>query len=166
MSKEDNTDDTPQPDKGDEGRTFTQADLDRIIEQRLAKEKAKFSDYDDLRRKAEQLAEIENASKTETEKLREELDQIRAAHAEATAKAIRAEVAISKGLTAAQAKRLVGSTLDELEADADEILEAFPTQTSSKPPSERPSPDLRGGTDPTDEPLDLKALVDSIPPTA
>lgn len=71
---------------------------------------------------------------------------------------------MSKGLTPAQAKRLVGSTLEELEADADEILEAFPS-AARKPPTDRPTPDLRGGNDPTDETIDIKALVDSIPPT-
>lgn len=152
------------PATGDDGTTDTLGDAGkRALEQeRNARREAEKQ----LREMQAQLKAIEDKDKTETEKLREELDQIRAAHADATAKALRAEVAISKGLTAAQAKRLVGSTLEELEADADEIIEAFPVQTSSKPPSERPAPDLRGGTDPTDETVDIKALVDSIPPTA
>lgn len=56
--------------------------------------------------------------------------QTKAAKAEdeakkATARADRLEVAMEKGLTPAQAKRLVGETKEELEADADEILETF-----------------------------------------
>lgn len=43
-------------------------------------------------------------------------------------KALRLEVAFDKGLTPAQAKRLVGATKDELEADADDILEHFPVK--------------------------------------
>lgn len=108
---------------------------------------------------------FEDKDKTETERLRDELEQLRAASSEATVKALRAEVAMSKGLTPAQAKRLVGATLEELEADADEILEAFPTKPPSSPPPTRdPAPDLRGGHDPTDStPVDMRKIVDSIP---
>lgn len=52
--------------------------------------------------------------------------------AEATEKATKAEqqvlrlgVALDKGLTETQAKRLIGATREELEADADELMESF-----------------------------------------
>jgi len=38
---------------------------------------------------------------------------------------LRLEVASEQGLTSAQAKRLVGTTRDELEADAKELLDTF-----------------------------------------
>jgi hypothetical protein len=41
---------------------------------------------------------------------------------------MRREVADELGLTPAQARRLVGSTRDELEADAADILEHFPVK--------------------------------------
>lgn len=62
-------------------------------------------------------AELEKAQ-TATKKAQDEA-------AKATARADRLEVAMEKGLTPAQAKRLVGDTKEELEADADEILELF-----------------------------------------
>jgi hypothetical protein len=72
---------------------------------------AKFADYDDLKAKAagattleERVAGIEKQAKESEER------------------ALRAEVANAKGLTPAQAKRLVGGTREELEADADELL--------------------------------------------
>ena len=46
-----------------EGRTLTQADIDRIVEDRLKRERAKFSDYDELKAKADKLTEIENANR-------------------------------------------------------------------------------------------------------
>lgn len=46
----------------------TQADLDRIIETRLARERARFADYDDLRTKAAQVDALTEASKTELER--------------------------------------------------------------------------------------------------
>lgn len=71
---------------------------------------------------AASLKALEDAQKTEQQRLEE-----RAAQAENRAAALeldanRAIVALEKGLTAAQAKRLVGSTPDELSADADQLL--------------------------------------------
>lgn len=49
-------------------RTFTQADLDRIVQDRLSRERAKYEGFDDLKAKAEKLAEIEAANQTELER--------------------------------------------------------------------------------------------------
>jgi hypothetical protein len=60
----------------------------------------------------------------------------------------RAEVAQEKGLTAAQAKRLVGKTRDELAADADDLLKTFAAAgQSNSPRGPRPDPSQgnRGG---------------------
>lgn len=158
---------TPTPDpKGGEEKTFTQAELDRIVETRLAKEKAKYSDYDDLKAKADKYDEHEAANKSETDKLREQVETLTKAQTDAESKALRAEIAMAKGLSAAQAKRMVGATREELEADADEILEAFPAQHgSTPPPSDTPKPDLSGGSDPTDgaDDVDIRKVVESIP---
>lgn len=108
-------DPTPTPDVKPDGdpqpQTFTQADVDRIVRERVQRERAKFADYDDLKTKAgtattleERVAEIERQAK------------------ESETRAMRAEIANAKGLTPTQAKRLVGSTREELEADADELL--------------------------------------------
>jgi hypothetical protein len=49
----------------------TQEDLDRIVEQRLARERAKFADYDDLKAKAAKFDEADHASKTELQRLQD-----------------------------------------------------------------------------------------------
>ena len=119
--------------------------------------------------KASRLDEIENEGKSEVEKLTSKVAEFERKAHEADARAMRAEVAASKGLTPAQAKRLVGSSLEELEADADELLDSFKPQEGNggdQPHEGKPRENLRGGTDPTQEPdLDLRSLVDSIPPT-
>jgi hypothetical protein len=46
----------------------SQADLDRIISDRLARERARFADYDDLKSKASQYDALAEASKTEQER--------------------------------------------------------------------------------------------------
>ena len=110
----------PTPDQ-----TFTQADVDRIVADRLKREreatKAKYADYDDLKAKAgnavtleERVAEIEKQAKASEDR------------------ALRAEIANAKGLTASQAKRLIGSTREELEADADELLKDIGERESER----------------------------------
>ena len=71
-------------------------------------------------RAAKQAAE--DANRTEVEKERARADKAETALSESAAKQLRADVAIDKKLTASQAKRLVGSTREELEADAVEML--------------------------------------------
>lgn len=98
-------------------QTFTQADVDRIVKERVQREKAKYADYDDLKTKAGEKATLE-----------ERVADIERQARESEARALRAEVANAKGLTASQAKRLVGSSREELEADADELLKDIGTQ--------------------------------------
>lgn len=71
---------------------------------------------------AKRLAEFEDAQKTENQKALERAEAAEKRAAELEIQALRNDVALRKGLTATQAKRLVGSTLEELEADADELL--------------------------------------------
>lgn len=54
--------------QGQQSQSFTQADVDRIVSERLARQKAQFADYDDLKSKAEQFAALERASQTEHER--------------------------------------------------------------------------------------------------
>ncbi|HEY9475257.1 MAG TPA: hypothetical protein VIS06_15600, partial [Mycobacteriales bacterium] len=60
---------------------------------------------------------------------------------------IRVEVAAEKGLSAAQAARLQGSSREELAADADALLALFPAQARLGPrtPAPDPSQGARGG---------------------
>lgn len=72
------------------------------------------------------LKEYEDRDKTDAQKLQEERDALLAERNSLALEQMRREVADEKGLTPAQARRLVGSTREELEADADEVLATFP----------------------------------------
>lgn len=78
------------------------------------------------------LKEYEDRDKTDLQKLQEERDALRQERDSLTFNQLRREVADEKGLTPAQAKRLVGSTREELEADADDILSSFPAASKPK----------------------------------
>ena len=49
-------------------RTFTQAELERQIGERLARERAKYADYNDLKEKASKFEELQAETQTELEK--------------------------------------------------------------------------------------------------
>jgi hypothetical protein len=102
-------------------KTFTQAEVEKIIGERLRRERERFADYDDLK----QRAQAADASKSDLEKLAARVEAAEKKAADMEAKALRAEVAQAKGLTPAQARRLQGSTKEELEADADDLLASF-----------------------------------------
>lgn len=52
-------------------KTFTQEELDRIVGERLTRERAKYPDYEEMKAKAARLDELEEANKTELEKANE-----------------------------------------------------------------------------------------------
>ncbi len=136
----------PEPDAeplGDAGKKALAAERD--ARKAAEKELAKY-------RKAE--AEKADADKSEAE--RRAAAEQRAVDAEL--RATRVEVAHAKGLTPAQAKRLVGSTKEELEADADEILRDFPT-IPAKPGTPKPDPSQGPRGDTKTRPTSLGAAV-------
>lgn len=120
---------------------------------------------------AKRLQELEDGQKSELEKLQGAQRAAEQRAAEAEQKAMRLEVAVSKGLTPAQAKRLVGTTQEELEADADEFLasikpagdsgdEGGGTETGlPRRPQERLTPGARPGAEPQPS---AKEIVDRV----
>lgn len=153
------SDDNPTPEakpKVDDWKApANQEELNALVESRLARERAKYADYPELQKKAAEFDKSQDASKTEIERLTD-----RAAKAEAEAAKVRAEadrnaVALAKGLTPSQAKRLVGATREELEADADELLadlaKSDKPQAPPKPPGGSGAAKGAGDEDPNRE---------------
>lgn len=64
---------TPDPEPA---RTFSQTDVDRIVQDRLARQKAQYAGFDELKAKADKFDELEQASKTELEKAQERLAKL------------------------------------------------------------------------------------------
>lgn len=72
------------------------------------------------------VAEFEGRDKTETQKLADRATAAEKAAADAGTKLLRFQVAADKKLPASLAARLQGSTVEELAADADELLKLLP----------------------------------------
>lgn len=104
----------PPADLGDAGKRALAAERD-----------ARRTTERELRETKDLLASYEEANKSEVEKLADKAAAAEDRASTAELRALRVEVAHEKGLTSAQAKRLVGKTREELEADADELLETF-----------------------------------------
>ena len=87
-----------------EPKSFTQEQVDQIVERRLAKERGKYKDYDEFKSKAMRLDEMENAGKSELDKLKESNAALRKQIDDAAAEKQHAEwvseVAKDKGVPA------------------------------------------------------------------
>ena len=59
-------------------RTFTQAEMDAIIGDRLKRERAKYADYDEAKAALDELTQLKEANKSELEKAVEERDRLKA----------------------------------------------------------------------------------------
>ncbi len=117
---------------------------------------------------AKKLKELEDSQKSELTKAQEQASTAEGKATAAEQRALRAEVAIEKGLSATLAKRLQGSTKEEIEADADDLLKEFgggKSDDGKGGPASRPKERLSGGSDPTDgvDTDDPRKLAERIP---
>lgn len=106
-----------------EEKTFTQAELNAIVQDRIARERSKYGNFEELKEKALKFDQIEEESKSELQKateradsLQAELDKMKKADAVRT---LREEVSKETGVPA---NLLHGTTKEECEAQAKDIL--------------------------------------------
>lgn len=154
--------DTPQEgDEPDSDAGKDAFDADRAREA-IRKKNRENANLRERLKKLEPLAvkaqELENANKTETEKLADDRDgqKSRADTAEAMLRKLNVALeAAPEGATIAQvravAKRLSGDSDEELATDAEEMYELVGAKKAKVPG--KPKENLRGGTDP-DEPVE------------
>lgn len=145
------SDGAEQPQAGEQEPTVFDADYVKSLRAEAAKYRTEAKANAEA---AKRLAALEESQKTETERLTERLT----AAEQRALDAARYEVALEKGLTRSQAKRLVGSTAEELAADADELLADL-----GKNAPRRPSGDVGQGARTTstepDDPASLAAAA-------
>lgn len=101
-----------------ETQTFTQEDVDRIVKERLDRFSKKFSDYDDLKAKAEQSRTLEDR-----------IGELEKQTSDANLTALRATVAGDHGITAEDRDLfLTGTDLETLTAQAKRLGERVSEQ--------------------------------------
>lgn len=120
MADTENPKQTPAPEGGESFTPITsQEDLNRVLAARLEREREKFSDYEDLRAKAEKFDAAEDAAKTELQRATERAEAAEKERDQARADAMRESVAREKGVPV---DVLQGSSKEDLEASADALL--------------------------------------------
>lgn len=127
----------------------SQDELNKIIADRVARERAKYGDYKDLAAKAARFDEIEQASKTEAQKLSEQIAAAQNEAANARAELLRYQVAATHGITDADdiALFLTGKDEETLTKQAERLAQRG--ADSNKPRSPRPDPNQgRSGAGP------------------
>ena len=120
---EENQTNHPTVNDGGQEKTFTQAELDKIVQERVGRERAKYEGFEDLKAKAEKFDALEEEKKSELQKAQEktaELEaQIKKMTHENEVKAMRTKVATEKGVPA---ELLTGETEEACITQADSIL--------------------------------------------
>lgn len=116
-----NTEDTgAEADSGFEAIT-SQEQLDKILSKRLERERAKYSDYEELKQKAAEAAD----SRSEVEKLNDRLKELEQERHQSAIEAAKAKAAGEYGVPA---DLLVGDDTDAIEAHAKRLAEYVAAQ--------------------------------------
>jgi len=114
----------------DDEKKFTQADVDRIVQERLNREKAKYADYEDLK--------AENAA------LKAKIAEAETAGKAATLDTLKQKVVTDLKLPPSLAGRLQGATEEELKADGAKLLKELgprePVGGGGQPPGDVKKP--------------------------
>lgn len=102
---------TPNEGEQQQEQTFTQADVDRIVRERVQRERSKFADYDDLKAKAEGAKTVE-----------QQLAEMRAENAKMQRDNLAARIAAKHGIPPEDADLfLTGSDEATLTAQAERL---------------------------------------------
>lgn len=133
------------------GKTFTQEELNAIVQERLTRDRAKFADYDALKEKAQKFDAMEEEKKTELQKATERAESLQAEidrlKSENAIREARNKVAAETGVPVTL---LTGSTEDECKAQA-EAINAYARPASYPKVKDGGEPLKRGGTSTRDQ---------------
>lgn len=107
-------------------KTFTQDEVNKMISERVAREKAKYADYEQIKEKAGKYDQTVESSKTDLQKATERADaaekELEAYKKAESARTIRAKVAAEMGVPA---EALTGEDEDTCKAQAKAMLDYF-----------------------------------------
>jgi len=106
----------PPDDKDKQERTFSQADIDRIVKERIGREQARYADYDDLKKAAEELKKLKEKDLSEQELLKKRIADMEAAQADWDAQGKARELEINEKLLRAEV-RVLAATMNFIDPE-------------------------------------------------
>lgn len=132
-------------------RTYSQAEIDQIVEKRLARVRKQYGDYEDMKAKAARLDEIEAASKSELERLEDANKALEAKLAQREHEALIQSACLKHSIPEEYADLVAGADEEAIEAAAKKVGKLVAAKAKDKPrpvpgegdmPQGKPVPDL------------------------
>ena len=102
-------------------RTFSQSEVNRIVEDRLRREQAKYADYDDLKAKADKFDAQEEANKSELQKANEANQKLASQLAEQKHSGLVANACLKHGIPAEFADLVTGDDEESVDKAAEKV---------------------------------------------
>lgn len=122
-----------------QSKSFTQEDVERIVQERLRREREKYKDYNELKKIAEEYRKIQESQMSEVEKAQMRLAEVEKAYyekereiAELKAMMTKQKVLTELGLPLSLADRIFGETEEEIRQDAEELKKLLGLQANTK----------------------------------
>ena len=150
-------------------KTFTQAELDQLIKDRLERERKKYAGFDDLKAKAAKLDALEAAKKTDEEKALARLKELEATIAEKEAAIKKADLREKKRSALDAAKLTLPKDVslsdlldmmpggeDDIETYVSKFSKMFPAPVPPEPSKSVGTPTKSG------DPVQSKSLRDEL----
>lgn len=135
--------------EGSQPRTFTQEEVNALMGDLRKKERAKFSNYEEYKAAADELAKLKEKNKTELEKATERAEAAEAKLAERdAADAIAQDIREVAKATGVPEEALRGSTREEIEAHAEVLKPLFAKKAAPSVNTGSPSTETKGSGDP------------------
>lgn len=122
-----NQENNTQQEANQEMKTYTQNEVNSIVQERLARERAKYEGFEDLKAKAEKFDAQEEANKSELQKAQEKAteleEKLKSMEREDAIRKTRIKVAEEKGIPENWRSLLTGETEEACTRQAEIILE-------------------------------------------
>lgn len=111
----------------------SQEDLDKLIGSRVARERAKYEGFDELKAKAEQFDKLQDTSKSETDRLQDQLNQIQAERDQEKLQNARLTAIASEGIPAEFHEFVTGTDAESFASSAKKLKDLLAKNQNSKP---------------------------------
>lgn len=111
----------------------TQEALDAIIDERLAREREKFADYDNLKQSVSNLNETIQTLNGEKATAQKTIDDLNGKVKRYETDSVKTRIALSTGLPPEMIDRLRGDTEDDIKQDAETLAKIIGTQKRAQP---------------------------------
>lgn len=110
----------------------SQEDLDKLIGARVARERSKYEGFDELKAKAEQFDQLQDKSKSDTERLQEQMNRIQAERDQEKLQNARLSAIAAEGIPAEYQEFVQGTDAESFASSAKKLKELLAKNQTQK----------------------------------